>query len=162
MTIFDYLVLLVLVCSVVISMLRGLVKELLSLAGWVIAFIVANAYGEALTPMLPDVFPGASTKLIVAFIALFIGTRLLMGLLSRALQELVKAGGLSLIDRALGALFGLVRGLLIVLAVVMLCATTSIPQQPFWKDALFSPWAEQAVVQIAPYLPGQLMQHVHF
>ena len=56
MTIFDYLVLLVLGCSVVISMLRGLVRELLSLASWVIAFVVANAYGEALTPMLPDVF----------------------------------------------------------------------------------------------------------
>ncbi|MBB3211264.1 membrane protein required for colicin V production [Herbaspirillum sp. Sphag1AN] len=162
MTIFDYLVLLVLGCSIVISMLRGLVRELLSLASWIIAFVVANAYGEALTPMLPDVFPGESTRLIVAFIALFIGTRLLMALLTRAVEELVKASGLSLIDRALGAVFGLARGVVIVLVVVLLCGTTEIPQQPFWKNALFSPWAEQAIAVVEPHLPGQITQHVHF
>jgi len=71
--------LLVLVCSVVISTLRGLVKEVLSLASWIIALVVANAYGEALAKMLPEAIPGDSTRLIVGFIALFLGTRLLMG-----------------------------------------------------------------------------------
>ena len=54
MTIFDYLVLFVLVSSVVISTLRGLVKEILSLLGWIVAFVVANAYGARLAPMLPE------------------------------------------------------------------------------------------------------------
>lgn len=162
MTIFDYLVLFVLVCSVIISMLRGLVKEVLSLASWVIALVVANAYGEALATMLPDLIPGESTKLIVGFIALFIGTRLLMALLSRAVQEMVKASGLSLVDRSLGAVFGLARGMVIVLAVVLLCGTTSIPQQPFWTDAMLSPYAVTAAETVKPYLPGQFMQHVHF
>jgi membrane protein required for colicin V production len=161
-TIFDYLVFFVLICSVIISMLRGLVKEVLSLASWVIAFVVANAYGEALAAMLPDGIPGESTKLIVGFIALFIGTRLLMALLSRAVQEMVKASGLSLIDRSLGAVFGLARGVMIVLAVVLLCGTTSIPQQPFWKDALLSPQAVSAAETVKLYLPGQFAQHVHF
>ena len=146
----------------VISMLRGLVKEVLSLASWVIAFMAANAYGEALAPMLPDVIPGESTKLIVAFASLFIGARLLMGLLTGALTELVKASGMSLLDRALGAVFGMARGVVIVLALVLLCATTEIVQQPFWKNALLSPLAEQAVVLVMPYLPGQFAQHVHF
>lgn len=162
MTIFDYLILLVLICSVVISTLRGLVKEVLSLASWIIALVVANAYGEALAKMLPEVIPGDSTRLIVGFIALFLGTRLLMGLLSRALNEVVKATGLSLVDRGLGGLFGLARGAVIVLAVVLLCGTTSIPQQPFWKDALFSPLAETAAATVMPYLPGQFAQHVSF
>lgn len=162
MTIFDYLVLFVLVCSVLISMLRGLVKEVLSLASWIIALIVANAYGEALAAMLPDVIPGESTKLIVAFIVLVIGTRLLMGLLSRAITELVKATGLSLLDRTLGAVFGLARALVIVLTVVLLCGTTSIPQQAFWQDALLSPPAVRAAETVKPYLPGQFAQHVHF
>jgi len=161
-TIFDYLVLFVLVCSVLISMLRGLVKEVLSLAGWVIALIAANAYGEALAAMLPDVIPGESTKLIVAFIALVIGTRLLMGLLGRAITELVKATGLSLLDRALGAVFGVARALVIILTVVLLCGTTAIPQQPFWQDALLSPLAVRAAETVKPYLPGQFAQHVHF
>jgi len=161
-TIFDYLVLFVLVCSVLISMLRGLVKEVLSLASWIIAFVVANAYGEALATMLPDAIPGASTKLIVAYFALFIGTRLLMALLSRAVQELVKASGLTLVNRSLGAVFGLVRGIVIVLVVVLLCGTTSIPQQPFWQEALLSPQAVRAAETVKPYLPDQFAQHVHF
>jgi len=161
-TIFDYLVLLVLACSVVISMLRGLVREVLSLASWIIALVVANAYGEALAQMLPEVIPGESTRLIVGFIVLFIGTRLLMGLVTRAMSEVVKASGLSLIDRSLGAVFGLARGAVIVLAVVLLCGTTSIPQQPFWKEARFSSLAETAADTAKPYLPGQFAQHVHF
>ncbi|HBF52001.1 MAG TPA: colicin V production protein, partial [Massilia sp.] len=54
MTIFDYLVLFVLISSVIISTMRGLVKEILSLLGWVVAFVVANAYGAQLAPLLPE------------------------------------------------------------------------------------------------------------
>ena len=162
MTIFDYLVLFILICSVVISTLRGLVREVLSLASWIIALVVANAYGEVLAKMLPEAIPGESTRLIVAFIALFIGTRLLMALLSRAVEELVKASGLSLVDRGLGGLFGLARGMVIVLALVLLCGMTSVPQQPFWKEALLSPLAVTAAETVQPYLPGQFAQHVHF
>jgi len=161
-TIFDYLVLFVLVCSVVISTLRGLVKEILSLLSWVVSFVVANAYGEALAKLLPDMMPGKATRLIVAFIALFIGARLLMLLLSMAVDALVKASGLTLADRGLGGLFGLGRGLVIVLAVVLLCGMTAIPQQPFWREALLSPLAETAARTVKPYLPGDFASHVQF
>jgi membrane protein required for colicin V production len=161
-TIFDYLVLFVLICSVVISTLRGLVKEILSLAGWIVAFIVANAYGEALAPLLPEVMPGATARLIVAFIALFIGVRILMGLLAMALEAIVKASGLTLVDRGLGGLFGLARGVLIVLAAVLLCGMTAIPQQPFWKQALLSPLAETIAYTVKPFLPGEFARRVQF
>jgi membrane protein required for colicin V production len=161
-TIFDYLVLLVLACSVIISTLRGLVKEVLSLASWLVALLVANTYGEALAEMLPEMIPGELTRLIVAFIALFIGTRLLMALVSRAVSEVVKVSGLSLLDRALGSLFGVARGLLIVVAVVLLCGTTSIPQQAFWKDAVLSARAVELAEFVKPHLPEQFAQHVSF
>ena len=162
MTIFDYLVLFILIASVVISTLRGLVKEILSLVGWVAAFVVANAFGAKLAPMLPSVFPGETVRLIVAFIALFLGVRVLMGLLSLALGALIDATGLALADRGLGGLFGLGRGMVIVLAVVILCGMTSIPQQAFWKDALLSPMAEAGARTIKPFLPAALAQHVQF
>lgn len=162
MTIFDYLVLFVLVSSVVISTLRGLVKEILSLLGWVVAFVVANAYGAQLAPLLPELIPGATARLIVAFIALFLGVRILMGLLSLAVGALVEATGLSLADRGLGGLFGLARGIVIVLAAVILCGMTSIPQQAFWKDALLSPMAETGARTVKPFLPAALAQHVRF
>ncbi|MGE5650584.1 MAG: CvpA family protein [Bacillota bacterium] len=162
MTIFDYLVLFVLICSVVISVLRGLVKEMLSLLGWIVSFVVANAYGEDLAKLLPDVIPGAVTRLIVAFIVLFIGVRLLMKLLTMAIEAAIKASGLTLADRGLGGLFGLARGLVIVLAAVLLCGMTAIPQQPFWKGAVLSPLAETAARTVKPFLPGDFARYVQF
>jgi membrane protein required for colicin V production len=161
-TIFDYLVIFVLIASIVIGTLRGLVKEILSLAGWIVAFVVANAYSAALASMLPDAIPGDAVRLIVAFIALFIGVRILMALLSMAVDALVTAGGLTLADRGLGSLFGLARGIVIVLAGVILCGMTSIPKQDFWKNALLSPMAESGARTIKPFLPAAMAQHVHF
>jgi membrane protein required for colicin V production len=161
-TIFDYLVLFVLLASVVISTMRGLVKEILSLVSWVVAFVVANAYGAQLAPLLPSMIPGESVRLMVAFVALFLGVRILMGLLTLAVDALVKASGLSLADRGLGGLFGFARGIVIVLFAVILSGMTSIPQQDFWKDALLSPMAETGARTIKPFLPAAFAQHVQF
>lgn len=162
MTIFDYLVLFVLICSVVVSVLRGLVKEILSLLGWIAALLVANAYGEGLARLLPEMIPGGVTRLIVAFVALFVGVKLLMKLLSMAVEAVIKASGLTLADRGLGGLFGFARGLVIVLSVVLVCGMTSIPQQPFWKGAMLSPLAETAARTVKPLLPGDFARHVQF
>lgn len=162
MTLFDYLVLFVLIASVIISTLRGLVKEILSLIGWVVAFVLANAYGAMLAPMLPAMIPGETARLIVAFIALFLGVRILMGLLSLAIGALITATGLSLADRGLGGLFGLARGIVIVLAGVILCGMTSIPQQAFWTDALLSPMAETGARTVKPFLPVAIAQHINY
>lgn len=162
MTLFDYLVIFVLIASVVISTMRGLVKEMISLASWIVAFVVANAYGAQLAKMLPEMVPGEVVRLILAFIVLFIGVRILMGLLGMAVDALIKAGGLSLADRGLGGLFGLGRGLVIVLAAVILCGMTTIPQQDFWKNALLSPLAETGARTVKPFLPAAFAQHVQF
>jgi membrane protein required for colicin V production len=162
LTLFDYLVLFVLGASVMISLMRGLVREMLSLAGWVVAFIVANAWSAALAPLLPAAIPGEVVRLMVAFIALFIGVKLLAGLLSMALGALLTASGLGLVDRLLGALFGLGRGIVIVLAGVILCGMTAIPQQAFWQHARLSPYAETGAHMVKPFLPAALAGHVNF
>ncbi|MFZ6656012.1 CvpA family protein [Undibacterium sp. TJN19] len=162
MTLFDYLVLLILICSIVISTMRGLIKEILSLVSWIIAFVVANAYSELVAPWLPDIVPGQMLRVIVAFIALFIGVRLIMALVMMAVDAVIKASGLSLADRGLGSLFGLARGCIFVLAAVLVCGMTSIPQQAFWKDALFSPTAETAAHMVMPLLPSSVVEHVKF
>lgn len=162
MTLFDYVVLFVLICSIVISTMRGLIKEILSLISWIIALVVANAFGGTVAAWLPDMIPGQLTRMIVAFLALFIGVRLLMALLMKAVDALIKASGLSLADRGLGGLFGLARGCVIVMAMVLVCGMTAIPQQAFWKNALLSPVAVSALQTVMPFLPGSVTQHVHF
>lgn len=162
MTVFDFLVLFVLICSVVISMLRGLVKEVLSLLSWIAALVIANAYGQSLAALLPDAIPGQATKLIVAFVALFIGVRLLMALLTMAIDAAIRAAGLTVADRGLGGLFGFARGLVIILAAVLVCGMTAIPQQDFWQQALLSPLAETAARTTMPFLPGGMVRHIRF
>jgi len=161
-TIFDYVVLFVLAASVIISTLRGLVKEILSLVSWIVAFVLANAYGARLAPLLPGVIPGEVVRLIVAFVAVFIGARILMGLLTMAIDGVVKATGLSLADRGLGGLFGLARGLVIVLSGVILAGMTDLPKQAFWRNALLSPLCESGARTVKPFLPAALARHVQF
>jgi len=162
LTAFDYGLLFLLTCSVLISTMRGLVKEILSLLGWIASFMVANAYGEELALLLPNSLPGNTVRLIVAFIALFIGVMLAMKLLSGAVESMVAAAGLTVVDRGLGGLFGLGRGMVFALALVLLCGMTSIPQQAFWKNALFSPMAVTAARTALPFLPGSFAHHVRY
>lgn len=162
MSLFDYLLLFILLSSIIISTMRGLIKEILSLISWIVSLVVANAYGESLAVLLPALIPGQMLRLIISFLALFIGVRLLMSLLMLALDALIKASGLSLADRGLGGLFGLARGCVIVMAAVLICGMTAIPQQAFWKDALLSPMVETAVQTVMPFLPGSVTDHVKF
>jgi membrane protein required for colicin V production len=161
-TVFDYVVIIILASSVVISLMRGLVREVLSLASWIVAFVVANAYGAELAKMLPEAVPGEVVRTIVGFVALFIGVRIVMGLFSMALSALISAAGLGIVDRGLGAVFGFARGIIFVFAAVIVCGMTDIPKQAFWKDALLSPLAEQGVRTVKPMLPDSLARHVHF
>jgi len=161
-TIFDYVVLCILIASIVISTLRGLIKEILSLVSWIVAFVVANVYGAQLAPLLPASIPGDAIRLMVAFVALFIGVRLVMALVMLAVDALVKATGLSLADRGLGGLFGLARGIVLVLAGVIVCGMTDLPKQDFWKNAMFSPLAETGVRTVKPMLPASISKFVTF
>lgn len=160
MTIFDYVVLFIFITSIIISTMRGLLKEILSLASWVIAFFVANAYGVALSEFIPLV--GTSTRLVTAFAMLFLGTRLLMGLLSMAIDSIVKASGLKLMDRGLGSLFGAARAAVLVLSLMLIGGMTTLPYQPFWKHALFRPMLETSALTLKPFLPGAVARHVNF
>ena len=160
MTLFDYLVLFVLITSVLISILRGVIKEILSLASWVLAFLVSTAYGVKVAEFIP--LSNQSFRLIAAYIALFIGVLLLMWLVTLAIDGLIKASGLKPLDRGLGILFGLARGCVIVLALMLVCGLTSLPQQPFWKNALFRPLLESVALSIKPCLPGTYARYVHF
>ena len=166
MTLFDYIVLTILIASVIVSTVRGLVKEVLSLMAWIAAFVVANGYASEMAAMLPDGFtsmlPGSLTKLIVGFVILFVATLFLGALINLAIGALIRAACLSFADRGLGGLFGFARGTVVVLTLVILAGLTALPQQPFWREALFSPLAETAVRTIKPMLPPDWAHHVHF
>ncbi|MDE2365718.1 MAG: CvpA family protein [Betaproteobacteria bacterium] len=162
MTAFDYCVLAILCISVVLSFVRGVVRELVSLAGWIVAFMVANSFAAQFAPMLPSFITGESLRMLLAFAALFLATLLVMGLTAMAASALTKTAGLGLADRFLGSVFGLVRGLLVVLSIVLAAGLTALPQEPFWRKAVLSGPLEMAVMMAIPLLPQDLSRHINF
>lgn len=162
MTSFDYIVLVVVGVSIVMSMMRGAVRELLALVGWVIAFYVARTYSPQLIPLLPEAIPSESLKVLAAFIILMLAVLLIVSLLSIALSSFIKKIGLNWLNRFVGALFGLVRGVFIVCVLVMLAGLTSLPKDTRWTNAMFSSPLEVLVTQVLPYLPNIVSEHVSF
>jgi membrane protein required for colicin V production len=162
MTAFDYVVLVILAGSVVMSALRGLVKEVLSLLAWLAAVAAAGLYGGWMAQMLPDAFPSPALRQAAGYATMFFGTLMLAGLVNAMIGVLVRAAGLSLADRGLGGLFGLARGVLIVMVLVVLAGYTALPQQPVWKNAALSPLFETAVRTAKPMLPAEAAAYVRY
>jgi len=159
---FDYGVLLILGASVVIGLFRGLVEEVLSLIAYVAAFVVAVRYGPLAYEWLAGFIENSGLRAIVAYAGVFIAVLLAVGLVNVALGLLLKATGLSLADRGLGAVFGLVRGVVIVMVLVVAAGFTPLPKEPWWTGAVLSPYAEEGVRAVKPYVPEQFADWIRY
>ena len=160
MTWLDYAVLGVLALSIAWGVWRGLVREVISLAGWIAAFLVANLLAEPLANALPISNP--DLRMIVAFVAIFVVTLTLATLAAIALSKALKASGLRGLDRTLGGLFGVARGVLIALAFALVAGLTSFPQGPVWKGSWSGPMLGRTVEQLKPWLPPALAGRLRY
>lgn len=162
MTVFDYSVLVIVGLSIVISMMRGLVKEVLSIIGWLAALYVAKTYAYQLMPLLPESIPTEALKVLAAFVILFLATLLIASLITITLSAVFSKLGLGWLNRFLGAFFGLARGMLIVCILVFLAGLTSMPKDARWQNAMFSAPIEALITSALPYLPEYIAKHVQF
>ena len=162
MTIFDYVVLFIVGLSIILSVMRGLVAEVLSILGWIAAFYVASTYYVELLPMLPADIPTESLRILAAFLILFLATFLIATLLSIAISAIFKKIGLGWLNRFFGAAFGALRGLLIICILVFLAGLTEIPKDIRWRNAMFSAPIEALVINVLPWLPKSIANHVKY
>lgn len=162
MTAFDYAVLTIIGLSVIFSVMRGMVKEVLSILGWVAAFYVGRTYTNQLLPMMPADIPTESLRILAAFLVLFLATLLLSTLLAIAISAVFKKIGLGWLNRLLGAFFGVFRGLLIICILVFLAGLTELPKDARWKNAMFSSPIEALVISMLPWLPEGIAKHVKY
>ncbi|HEY0841748.1 CvpA family protein [Methylotenera sp.] len=162
MTIFDYIVLIIIGLSVILSVMRGMIREVLAIVGLVAAFYVGVTYTNQLLPMMPVDIPNDALRVLAAFLVLFLATLLLATLLGIALSAIFKKAGLGWLNRFLGALFGIARGLLIVCVIVFLAGLTDIPKDSRWRNAMFSAPIEALVVNLLPWMPESIAKHVKY
>jgi membrane protein required for colicin V production len=150
----------VLLLSVIAGLVRGLVFEVLSLVGWVVAYVCAQWLAPEVAPHLPVGRPGSALNLGVAFASAFVVVLLVWGLVARLVRLLLHATPLSLADRALGAGFGLARGLVVLLVVTTLVMLSSFAHSKAWRESRGAVWAGEALQGIKPMLPAQLAGHL--
>lgn len=162
MTIFDYVALGIIFVSVLLSIIRGFVRESLSLAGWIVAFIVAGSFAVDFEPMLPAEIGGESLRLLASFFVLLLSVLIVAVLITKLLSALIKSVGLGFTDRFLGAAFGFLRGLLVVTVLILIAGLTALPQQSFWQQALLRQPLENVAMKVMPWLPRDISSRINF
>ena len=148
--------------SIVVSMMRGAIKEMLAIFGWVAAFYVAKTYSPILAPLLPHDIPTEAFKTLAAFLILLVAILFINSLLSIAVSSVVRKIGPGWLNRFLGVVFGFAKGLLIVCVLVLLAGLTSLPKEKMWTDASLSSPLESLVNLALPWLPESVTKHVKF
>lgn len=162
MTLFDYTVLTILGASVVLSVMRGFTRELIALLAWLAAFVAAFTASGTVAGWLTNSISDEAVRAMTAFVAVFVGTLLLVSVLGLMLSNAVRKAGLGAEDRLLGALFGVARGLLIVMVGVLLAGLTPLPRQPAWVNAMLSPPLEALAGSVKPWLPQVLSRNISY
>jgi membrane protein required for colicin V production len=162
MTLFDYAVLVIITASVVLSVARGFVREVIALCGWVGAFLAAIMLSATVSGWLATSIEEDSIRTVSAFVLVFFATLLAAALLSIAFSRLVRSAGLGVEDRLLGGLFGLARGVLIIMVLVLLAGLTGMPRQQAWANAVLSPPFEALALAMKAWLPSDLSQHISY
>ncbi len=158
MTGFDFVLLAILVASVVLGLIRGLVKEVLSLAAYGLAFLAAIWWGPVVNDRLEPWISQPFLRMGAAYVGVFVVVLLSIGLFNMTLTAMIRATGLTPADHGLGAVFGLLRGTLFVLLLVVVAGYTPLPQEPWWKNAMFSGRLVAVIQQIKLRVPPPVDQ----
>lgn len=136
----DLAILAILLVSSLISIKRGFVHEALSLAGWVAAFIVATLFSASLATLFVNSIESPSVREMVAFALLFACTLIVAAMANYLISEVVRMTGLSGTDRLFGMVFGLVRGVIVVMALLLLVPPLiPIDQEVWWRESNIIP-----------------------
>ena len=156
----DWILLAVLGLSLLLGFWRGIVQELLSLAGWVAAFYVSQMYAPQAAAWLPMAGSSQMLRYAAGFVVVFVAVLVATVLVSFVVKKLVSAVGLGPLDRLLGSVFGLMRGVVILLAVTILVGMTPMRETMAWKQAQGAIWLQKLLHVFKPVLPADFGKYL--
>jgi membrane protein required for colicin V production len=134
LTAVDWVIIVVLAVSTLLSLWRGFVREALSLAGWVAAFLVANLFVDQMASLLAGTIDNITGRYVAAYAILFVATLIVSTFATYLAGQLIKATGLTVLDRVLGTVFGFSRGIIIILVGVFVLRQLVPPPDLLWLD----------------------------
>ena len=160
MALLDWIFLGVLLASMLLGAWRGLVYEVLSLANWVAAFFLAQWFAPALAPQLPMAGATEVLRFAAAFALVFVAAVFVGSLFIWLLGQVFQAAGLRPADRALGAVFGLMRGFVLLLTAAVLVGMTPLKSDAWWMQSMSAAWVTATVKGLKPVLPREFGKYL--
>ncbi|MGH8427959.1 MAG: CvpA family protein [Gammaproteobacteria bacterium] len=154
----DYVIVAIVVVSALLGLIRGFVREALSLAGWIGGFVVAAIFVEPGAHLIAPWVHDAQLRVVLAFAGLFALTLIFGLILAHVAGSLVERTGLGPVDRGFGLFFGIVRGYVFVAVLVVLASFTQVPKQPWWQQSKLIPYAQPVAAWIAQHLPRSQLE----
>lgn len=145
--------------SVVVGLLRGFVFELLSLAGWFAAYFAGRWFTPQWQAYIHIGEPGSALNYGVTFACVFLAALVLWSLAARLLRALIRATPLSPIDRLLGAGFGLLRGLVVLLVVATVVGVSPLAKSMAWQQSQGAVWLNALLEGLRPVFTNEVFQH---
>ncbi len=156
MTVVDVVVIFVIFLSALFSLIRGFVKEAISLATWLIAIWLAATFAPKLAGALPNNIESEAVRQAIGFGVLFVLTLVVGAIVNTLINQVVKKTGLSGADRIFGVAFGVLRGALIIIVFVVIGGMTPLPDTEWWQSSTLLQWFESAALVIQDYIPQDL------
>lgn len=160
MAVLDWVFAAVLLASLLVGAWRGLVFEVLSLITWVAAFILAQWFAPDVAQMLPMSGAGEAVRYAAGFVLTFVAAVFAGGLVAVLVKKLISAAGLAPADRMLGAVFGLVRGVVVLLALTVVVAMTPLKKSLWWTESIGSGVLSAAIKGLKPVLPQEFGKYL--
>lgn len=156
----DLLLLGMLGVSVLLGLWRGLVYEVMAILGWLVAYFFCVPLAPFITPLLQQTRLEPALLQALGLVLAFLLILVLWGLGAKLLRMVIHATPLSLPDRLLGGGFGVLRGLLIGLLVVVAVSMTPASRSQAWQDSLLAPWLQAVLQSLTPVLPADMVKFI--
>ena len=160
MPVLDWIFVVVLLGSLVLGAWRGLIYEVLSVLSWIAAFILAQWLAPDVAPQLPMGGAGEPLRYAAGFVLVFVLAVLAGALLAALAKRLFAAAGLQPADRALGAAFGLARGVVLLLAATVVIGMTPLQSGDWWRQSVGAGVAQVALKGLKPVLPQEFGKYL--
>jgi membrane protein required for colicin V production len=156
----DWIFLGVMLASLLLGLWRGLVYEVLSLLNWLASFVLAQWWAPALAVRLPMGNASESVRYAAGFVLVFIGSLFVLGMVAALVKKLVTAVGLRPVDRILGALFGALRGAVLLLAVAVVVGMTNFKSASWWQESSGAKALTVSLKALKPVLPEEFGKYL--
>jgi len=158
----DFIVLGIIFISIIISLMRGFVKEALSLTGWLVSLWVAMTFSSGMAELFGNSIKDPTLRLLAAFVSLFVLSLIIGAIINFFAIQFVQRVGLTGVDRTIGAVFGFLRGILLVTIIVMLLGLTTLPKESWWDESFFMFRFEVIATWLKDLLPSDIARYFNY